>query len=1113
MGWLRGYPRADRAASPIPWTSVSGGLEVSELEVDRSQLQRAVQQLTGLPLKFPRALPALVGDVARWKAGFEAKLTLLKQAIHHGRPFPCSAELLDPAALLRRGCRLRAPERAELLRNLRTPMLPLLRALIWLHWQDGPRLLAAVRFVTLHRQALEAVLTHASDGLQLCLCLCEQAAIDAGCLEPLLALWARPLCWQVVWAAPEPQPKWLAELSKRLRARQLPAGPVPARPVPELGSQLLDACRAFFELKPATRTRAFCLHGAVLPGPELNAAERWWERFEHVVQETARLHVIRPAADKRWDALRVEVASLRQPTQEPPACLWRLCRKLAKSAGNKLFSKMLGLLSRAGEAGELRRGLVQDWGWEFCGGQVEAGRCLQTCATLAELLPLWVPSGLQPAERRRAVRRALYFAQQLSSLFVGGGLPARSLADTRRVLLAIAQQIPAAELPQVWRGYRGLSCLSCLARELEPAAIVELVRVFPAESAFFACRQGWLRGLVRLFVPGARPIEAVQLLHRSADQWGELGWRDSPGDALRELAGDKAAAPLLRALMAQGVSRPLRRLLLLAGMVRDAHLPGRFPRPPRAEPAVLDPARTAACPPTLLPSLRILAGVASKRAERLARRLFPSSRELQQQITAIEARIDQLEEPSRTHLRLRLANLRTRQAEGSRFGPSQLRKAAQRLETARCAEQLAIWLRDAEAWTRAQLQARLGAPLPSDLTRDSSSVHVLGCLFQLEPHFCMLGLRLLRTRQGPRPWDLRTAPANAAFLERMQARGLKTSPWLDGWGRRAVERNGRKLWLELEDDPLEVMRMGAPFKTCLAPGSFNFFASVANAADINKRVLYARATDGVVVGRCLLALTTDGGIVTYHPYAHDRALDFPELVKQQVIQLAHEMGATAVPDGTVELLLARDWYDDGGVDLLERFAFLRADSDFRKSLGQMPSARLLPRLEKELHEKPLSALSLHRVLKLPEFEKRPELCRTLLPLCQRAALPERARVRAAELARLSGKKKIAGVLLQAADCEKLDSDGQAALARELCLSGAPHRALAVLRRTRSRGVRSWEDEPLLRLEVAAQAMAGLHRRQRAIALFEAALAKTDGHKSARARLQASLKALRAELGG
>src|SRR6185436_3067257 len=82
-------------------------------------------------------------------------------------------------------------------------------------------------------------------------------------------------------------------------------------------------------------------------------------------------------------------------------------------------------------------------------------------------------------------------------------------------------------------------------------------------------------------------------------------------------------------------------------------------------------------------------------------------------------------------------------------------------------------------------------------------------------------------------------PRNLAWL-----RSMKDRFDIDAWmapRRKEIEHAGARFVIELEEDPLEVMRMGIPFGTCLSleDGS-NAASTVLNAIEANKRVLYVR---------------------------------------------------------------------------------------------------------------------------------------------------------------------------------------------------------------------------------------------------------------------------------
>ena len=118
--------------------------------------------------------------------------------------------------------------------------------------------------------------------------------------------------------------------------------------------------------------------------------------------------------------------------------------------------------------------------------------------------------------------------------------------------------------------------------------------------------------------------------------------------------------------------------------------------------------------------------------------------------------------------------------------------------------------------------------------------------------------------RGNRQWLADFAP-NRQFLSKMAGLGIDTSAWLGPFVRTASTPIGA--WtLGLETNPLEVLRMGNYFGTCLSEGQFNAFATIANACDANKRVIYVRDERRNVIGRKLLAMTPEGEILGFRSY-------------------------------------------------------------------------------------------------------------------------------------------------------------------------------------------------------------------------------------------------------
>ncbi|MEM9778206.1 MAG: hypothetical protein AAF902_26755, partial [Chloroflexota bacterium] len=273
--------------------------------------------------------------------------------------------------------------------------------------------------------------------------------------------------------------------------------------------------------------------------------------------------------------------------------------------------------------------------------------------------------------------------------------------------------------------------------------------------------------------------------------------------------------------------------------------------------------------------------------------------------------------------------------------------------------------------------------LPDALVSTHGSL-LLPNIRKLRQPFRDLGFRLLSNRCGPRPWLMAHEPANQKFVSRLTKLGINMEPWLNPpEPQQMVGENGQTVIINFEDDPIELLHMGGYFNTCLSPGSFNFYSTTVNAADINKHVIFGRNKNGSVVGRCLIGLTNEGGIVTFHPYCHDGKLGFEQIILKVVQQLANEMGSIVLPKGIVEPIMAPDWYDDGPRDLAQSFSFLNFNSPFRATLSTISVDEFIPNLEEVFAPVSLNGLTLTLVANLQEVQARPELLAELLPLMRK----------------------------------------------------------------------------------------------------------------------------------
>lgn len=190
--------------------------------------------------------------------------------------------------------------------------------------------------------------------------------------------------------------------------------------------------------------------------------------------------------------------------------------------------------------------------------------------------------------------------------------------------------------------------------------------------------------------------------------------------------------------------------------------------------------------------------------------------------------------------------------------------------------------------------------------------------------------RLLRHEAaGNRTW-IREHPRNREWLERMAGLGIKTERWLGTfeWSYRMEDGT----WtLYLETEPLEILQMGNLFDTCLSTGSLNDFSTIANAIEVNKRVIYLKNSQGVVIGRKLIAVVEGQGraaLIGFRSYgmgSYDGGADeasskrpwIKVLLDLACGRIAREIGAGFAAGHDEEHALARrtalfaHWYNDG----------------------------------------------------------------------------------------------------------------------------------------------------------------------------------------------------------
>lgn len=1033
LAWLEGFPLGVEGGQ-VRWMSVPPQAPAQEIRVEGRHLSRATRALNKLRTELAPGLPRLAEDPEAWLASVERRIELLKGAIHHGRPLPPAESLAQVLSWVHAGDPARERTVLGLARDWE-PGFGVLRDRLG----EQPGVLAMLRL-------LELAADHGKKRVEaLASCLFDERAWDVALRE------AHEICGQIH--------RGISSKPKAPLPEKLPAG--------RLGRELAAWCEELVRQSRRSRQQALRLFELAAPLPLLASWASWWDEIRLLLRDARELRTY-GAGSRRGIRSRLD--------------------KLRDSAPHPLtVSELLDALRRMTA--------------EPAPGRLPA---------LLRVLPL------VPAEGRTKMLLHWSLLKDVPEARV-----ATLLAGFERYLRR--RPVPDAELLGPWRRTHGLVEQEILDREPPRRKVLEVYDYL----ATVAAEQGKLdidaaARATALFFEAGDPALAARLFD-SLLQGRRIGTYDSPratglavrlcrdrperfADVLKALSEQEENAELPPSEWPEAIVEPLSSGEL-GDFVRESIVTGQLPRlvacgtksvlvgaaaalpqPDLGQPAEPDWLRRY--PEPLHPALRRLAAVLEDAEAQAARWLgsdFPDSGKLRREIEAIESRLEQADEARKPALLKRVANLRERIAQPAVPGPGRLEHLRSRLDRAWGRAVLDRWERELDARLPAALGKLLGMELgevPSCLA-EPRTLALLAAATRLPERRRALAYRMFAVRCGPPPWDLRDAPQNRAFVESLPR--LDWSPWIGGVGTVA---HGR-LRLALEDDPLEIFRMGAHFQTCLSPGAMNYYSVFANAADINKRVLYARDDAGKVVGRCLLALTATGGLVRFDAYCHDGSLGFDKICTDFAADLACRMKTELVSFGRVPTLVASDWYDDGLCDLGDRFPALEEGSPLRKRLATLPPGELLGELRRALKPARLDESTLPLVLGLSELGERPEL---IVPLLRRVAecptLPQLPLVTAASLGVEAG----AGDLVR-----RLLLDRVIDYLRPACLLDCwvdqravdvavrldPARLLDLVRRTRPRSVRHWrEEEEGNRLEFAARALEALYRPRQAQALWK-----------------------------
>jgi hypothetical protein len=1026
LGWLEGFPDGSR------WQPIAG----DAIELSGLMLSRARRTARTLLREHRDELAQAVGDVDRWWA-------IVDHVLGWAARREAELDLLE-----------RAPPRIARAGHAVIARHPALRPHVvaaGIAWALDPGLLRRGAPDRLGR-ALAWLERHAADareiGVTAALRLAWLAEHDNRGADALRAL--------IVTDAPDALQaiEALQNLIQRLRGRQAGAAAAPRR-----SRAVAIAWLARLVAQPARhRGRALAVLGAIDPVAAITPWREWEQASAAEIARTTAL----PASDVAWPgspaaSVRCEALS-RLRDRAPPAVrigevlaevdalaavsdeTWfvgarRLLDAAARSAGPLERVRLARHLARVASRAEAASDRRVPWLWHALAAASPDGSTGVLAPWLADPHD-WLERDLVEPHRRRAD------IERLVGVLVTLAAHAPSARDAEHASLLLAAGLPASMI----------------------AGVVLALRDTPGELS-----EATAHAAVALALPtGEHDIVGVARMVMPLD--ATLGW-----DAVRELApmlvhaAAHDAGWLVRGALAAWQGK---QLATIAGML--AVLPrSRWPEPVARGAA---PRWLARYPAALAPALTRLAAVEPD-AEAIARRRLandlPDPRDLQRELAALAGRSD-------ARIATRRANLEARLAAPRLPSASRLARLAAKLDRTAVAIGLARWQTEVTARSTAHLVHAFGLSAWPGWPLDRKTVAILVGLLRLaEPHRS-LARRLVQRRAGPPPWHLHDEPANRVFLDRLRDAGLDAAPWLDDRPRTVIASDGAATELALTNDPLEVFAMGQHFDTCLAPRGGNFFSVLANAADVNKRVLYARR-DGRVIGRCLLALTDALALLVFQPYCHV-AIDFDAIVRDFALDLATRMGTELVPRGPVAVLVAHDWYDDGSRDLAGRFGELER---LGRQIAALAPEQVPERLREALGR--LDDVTLPLVLAMPAIQDRPQIVVARAPSLVASATSS-IRITAARVALAAGERALADRLL-GDHARSIELEEPAWWSSRIVAELRPSATLARLRATRRRGVRGFADDDAERMALAGACLEALRRPRQAATLYRLAIAK------------------------
>lgn len=248
--------------------------------------------------------------------------------------------------------------------------------------------------------------------------------------------------------------------------------------------------------------------------------------------------------------------------------------------------------------------------------------------------------------------------------------------------------------------------------------------------------------------------------------------------------------------------------------------------------------------------------------------------------------------------------------------PLQCQRIAARLHHSNARLLLTAWENTMERGLTTPFQSVFGSPQAPSLD-DLQVRNAILFYWSVRSNRRWLRQLLLAHWKGEREW-VRQQPDNQRWLTVARSHGVDVETWLSTCPRHYD--SPMDVTLSMENNPLWVLQMGNVVRTCLSVHGCYAYSTIANAVDVNKRVIYARNDRGRIVARRLIAVDQQHRLVGFEVYCVSSdpvdASQLTGIFDDYCRSLAAHCRVAVRTDDSdyiIERLVAKMWYDDSAI--------------------------------------------------------------------------------------------------------------------------------------------------------------------------------------------------------